>query len=182
MGAVECIKKSCLDYFSSSTFLLHSSSRQSQIFQSFIEARLHHSFRLFHKTPRSFASRNQTPIFLSSQVSTRSSLKSSFRIERKSVKMVKISPLIASVLIGLVAAAPQAASGTESFSLPAPTGTGMPLPSGTGGFGGFGGQGGHPSGTGHFGPAPTGGKFYTFCAFIHRIVTLTFLSSLRRQG
>lgn len=72
--------------------------------------------------------------------------------------MVKISPLIASMLLGLAAALPQAASGTESFSLQAPTGTGAAFPSGTGGFGGFGGHG-HPSGTGAAGPAPTGCMF-----------------------
>lgn len=82
--------------------------------------------------------------------------------------MVKISPLIASILIGFAAAAPQAPSGTESFSLQAPTGTGLPLPSGTGGFGGH--QGGHgPSGTGAFGPAPTGCKSYIYIhIYIHQ--------------
>lgn len=86
--------------------------------------------------------------------------------------MVKISPLIASMLLGLAAALPQqAASGTESFSLQAPTGTGLPLPSGTGGFGGHqggpqGGQGG-PSGTGGFGPAPTGGMLRTLPITFH---------------
>lgn len=65
--------------------------------------------------------------------------------------MVKITPLIASMLVALAAAAPQAPSGTE----------GAPFPTGvkpTGGFPGFGGQGGRPSGTGFPGPKPTGGK------------------------
>lgn len=71
--------------------------------------------------------------------------------------MVKISPLIASMLLTLAAAMPQqGASGTESFAVP--TGTAVAFPSGTGGFGGHGGHGGHHSG-GAFtnnGAAPTG--------------------------
>lgn len=73
--------------------------------------------------------------------------------------MVKITPLIASILLSLVAAQDQAPTGTD---FPVPTGTdAMPFPSGTGGFpsgfptGGFGGEGfGHHSGGG---PRPTGG-------------------------
>lgn len=75
--------------------------------------------------------------------------------------MVKIA-IIAS-LITLAAALPQQGanpSGTESFSLQAPTGTGFPGPQPTGGFGGHGGEGGN----GHFsagafpsGAVPTGG-------------------------
>lgn len=69
--------------------------------------------------------------------------------------MVKISPLIASMLIGLAAALPQqqqeGPSGTVSFELP--TGTGFPIPSGTGSFGGFGAEGFGGQG---FGAAPTG--------------------------
>lgn len=69
--------------------------------------------------------------------------------------MVKITPLVASLLVALVAAAPQAPSGTD-----------LPLPSGTGGFGGHKPSGfpsgfpsgGFPSGTGFPGPKPTGGK------------------------
>lgn len=92
--------------------------------------------------------------------------------------MVKISPLVASILLSMVAAQDQAPTGTD---FPVPTGTdAIPFPSGTGGFGGgFGGPGGHhhsgvpsgfPSGfpTGGFGgegfgghhsggPRPTGG-------------------------
>lgn len=73
--------------------------------------------------------------------------------------MVKITPLIASMLIAMATALPQQGpSGTESFSLEMPTGTGAAFPSGTGSFGGQqGGFGGHPSGTGFGGPAPTGG-------------------------
>lgn len=75
--------------------------------------------------------------------------------------MVKISPLIASMLLGLAAALPQqgAPSGTGGFGGQMPTGTGVAFPSGTGGFGGH--HGGHPSGfpsgfPQSGGPAPTG--------------------------
>lgn len=69
--------------------------------------------------------------------------------------MVKISPLIASMLIALASALPQqAASGVAGQK---PTGTDVAFPSGTGGFGGQGPPGGRPSGTGFGGPAPTGG-------------------------
>lgn len=94
--------------------------------------------------------------------------------------MVKITPLVASILLSMVAAQDQAQFPTGT-DFPVPTGTdAMPFPSGTGGFGGgFGGPGGHhhsgvpsgfPSGfpTGGFGgegfghhsgggPRPTGG-------------------------
>lgn len=88
--------------------------------------------------------------------------------------MVKITPLVASILLSMVAAQDQFPTGTD---FPVPTGTdAIPFPSGTGGFGGgFGGPGGHHSGvpsgfpTGGFGgegfgghhsgggPRPTGG-------------------------
>lgn len=89
--------------------------------------------------------------------------------------MVKITPLVASILLSLVAAQDQAPTGTD---FPVPTGTdAIPFPSGTGGFGGgfpgghhSGAPGGFPSGfpTGGFGgegfghhsgggPRPTGG-------------------------
>lgn len=76
--------------------------------------------------------------------------------------MVKISPLIASMLLGLAAALPQqgAPSGTGGFgSGPKPTGTDVAFPSGTGGFGGpqpSGGFGGAQA-SGFGGPQPTGG-------------------------
>lgn len=94
---------------------------------------------------------------------------------KKSVKMVKITPLVASLLLSMVAAQDQAPTGTD-FAFP--TGTdAVPFPSGTGGFGGPGGHhhhsgvpSGFPSGfpTGGFGaegfghhsgggPRPTGG-------------------------
>lgn len=73
--------------------------------------------------------------------------------------MVKISPLIASMLIGLAAAIPQQApSGTGGFG---------GAPGGAAPTGGFGGQGGFPSGTGFpGGPKPTGG-FGSFGAGPH---------------
>lgn len=75
--------------------------------------------------------------------------------------MVKITPLIASILLSMVAAQDQeqgpAPTGTD-FAFP--TGTdAIPFPSGTGGFGGFpGGPGGHHSHPGGFPSGfPTGG-------------------------
>lgn len=72
--------------------------------------------------------------------------------------MVKITPLVASILLSMVAAQDQAPTGTD---FPVPTGTDvMPFPSGTGGFGGgFGGEGGHHSGMPGGFPSgmPTGG-------------------------
>lgn len=74
--------------------------------------------------------------------------------------MVKITPLVASILLSMVAAqdTAQFPTGTD---FPVPTGTdAMPFPSGTGGFGGgFGGPGGHHSGAPGGFPSgfPTGG-------------------------
>lgn len=94
--------------------------------------------------------------------------------------MVNITPFIVSIFLGLAVAVPQqAASGTGSL----PTGTGLPFPSGTGGpghHGGHGGHGGHHSGTGAFGPAPTGGKSYLLHTSLQ--VSLLTANSFRWQG
>lgn len=143
------------------------SSPTSQAFlQSLIEASLRFFSFSLSSQPHSLRKSNQpnpTSSFflLTEQVSSRlSQLSRQTRNGRKkSVKMVKISPLVASMLLGLAAALPQqgAPSGTGGFGGgPKPTGTGLAFPSGTGGFGGPGGP--EPTGAGGFGgPRPSGG-------------------------